>query len=78
MKFDEEEERRLFYVSITRAKDKLILTSCNNRWRFGTLTPMEISRFVGEMRLEAPAVDMTDDGADGHSSFVNAAEEEDF
>ena len=78
MKFDEEEERRLFYVSITRAKDKLILTSCNNRWRFGTLTPMEISRFVGEMRLEAPAVDMTDDGADGHFSFVNAAEEEDF
>ena len=77
-KFDEEEERRLFYVSITRAKDKLILTSCNNRWRFGTLTPMEISRFVGEMRLEAPAVDMTDDGANGHSSFVNAAEEEDF
>ena len=77
-KFDEEEERRLFYVSITRAKDKLILTSCNNRWRFGALTPMEISRFVGEMRLEAPAVDMTDDGADGYSSFVNAAEEEDF
>ena len=78
MKFDEEEERRLFYVSITRAKDKLILTSCNNRWRFGTLTPMEISRFVGEMHLEAPAVDITDDGADGHSSFVNSAEEEDF
>ena len=78
MKFDEEEERRLFYVSITRAKDKLILTSCNNRWRFGTLTPMEISRFVGEMHLETPAVDITDDGADGHSSFVNAAEEEDF
>ena len=76
MKFDEEEERRLFYVSITRAKDKLILTSCNNRWRFGTLTPMEVSRFVGEMRLEAPAIDMTDDGADGHS--VNATEEEDF
>lgn len=77
-KFDEEEERRLFYVSITRAKDKLILTSCNNRWRFGALTPMEISRFVGEMRLEAPTVDMTNDGADGRSSFVNAAEEEDF
>lgn len=53
--FDEEEERRLFYVSITRAMDKLVLTSCTQRWRFGSLTAMEPSRFVGEMGLDSSA-----------------------
>jgi DNA helicase-2/ATP-dependent DNA helicase PcrA len=40
-----EEERRLFYVSITRAKKKLFLTYANSRYRFGSLVQNEPSRF---------------------------------
>lgn len=44
-----EEERRLFYVAITRAKKRLWLTYANNRYRFGNLTQNEPSRFVDEL-----------------------------
>jgi DNA helicase-2/ATP-dependent DNA helicase PcrA len=44
-----EEERRLFYVAITRAKHKLILTYANTRYRFGQLQQNDPSRFVDEM-----------------------------
>ncbi|MEO8820866.1 MAG: UvrD-helicase domain-containing protein [Ginsengibacter sp.] len=44
-----EEERRLFYVAITRAKTRLWLTYANNRYRFGNLTQNEPSRFVDEL-----------------------------
>jgi DNA helicase II / ATP-dependent DNA helicase PcrA len=41
-----EEERRLFYVCITRAKKKLWLTYANARYRFGQLQQNEPSRFI--------------------------------
>ncbi|HEY6977989.1 MAG TPA: UvrD-helicase domain-containing protein [Chitinophagaceae bacterium] len=44
-----EEERRLFYVAITRAKTKLWLTYANNRYRFGSLVQNEPSRFISEL-----------------------------
>ncbi|MEP7107763.1 MAG: UvrD-helicase domain-containing protein [Ferruginibacter sp.] len=44
-----EEERRLFYVAITRAKTKLWLTFANARYRFGQLQQNEPSRFIDEM-----------------------------
>jgi DNA helicase-2/ATP-dependent DNA helicase PcrA len=44
-----EEERRLFYVAITRAKKKLWLTYANARYRFGQLQQNEPSRFIEEM-----------------------------
>ncbi len=44
-----EEERRLFYVAITRAKEKLWLTYANARYRFGQLVQNEPSRFIEEM-----------------------------
>ncbi|MEO8961132.1 MAG: UvrD-helicase domain-containing protein, partial [Ginsengibacter sp.] len=44
-----EEERRLFYVAITRAKSKLWLTYANTRYRFGNLTQNEPSRFIDEL-----------------------------
>jgi DNA helicase-2/ATP-dependent DNA helicase PcrA len=47
-----EEERRLFYVAITRAKHKLCLTYANSRYRFGQLTQNEPSRFIEEMPAE--------------------------
>jgi DNA helicase-2/ATP-dependent DNA helicase PcrA len=44
-----EEERRLFYVAITRAKSRLWLTYANSRYRFGSLVQNEPSRFLEEM-----------------------------
>lgn len=43
-----EEERRLFYVGITRAKDELFITSCLERRSFGRTEPMMPSRFLTE------------------------------
>lgn len=50
--FDLEEERRLFYVSMTRAKDELIITSCENRWKYGSMEECTPSRFLDEMQIE--------------------------
>jgi DNA helicase-2/ATP-dependent DNA helicase PcrA len=44
-----EEERRLFYVAVTRAKKKLYLTYANTRYRFGQLQQNDPSRFIDEM-----------------------------
>jgi DNA helicase-2/ATP-dependent DNA helicase PcrA len=44
-----EEERRLFYVAITRARKKLTLTSALTRYRFGSLQYCEESRFLCEI-----------------------------
>ena len=46
---DLEEERRLFYVAITRAKKKLHFTYALNRYRFGRLKNCEPSRFIEEV-----------------------------
>ena len=44
-----EEERRLFYVAITRAKQRLLLTYANARYRFGQLQQNDSSRFLEEI-----------------------------
>ena len=44
-----EEERRLFYVVITRAKKKLWITYANTRYKFGSLVQNEPSRFLDEI-----------------------------
>lgn len=44
-----EEERRLFYVAVTRAKEKLWVTYANSRYRFGSLIQNEPSRFIDEI-----------------------------
>ncbi len=46
---DLEEERRLFYVAITRAEVKLTITYATSRYRWGTLTNCEPSRFINEI-----------------------------
>ena len=46
---DLEEERRLFYVAITRAKQKLTLSYALSRYRFGRLKNCEPSRFIEEV-----------------------------
>ena len=49
---DLEEERRLFYVGATRAKEKLYLTSAKYRRQYGEITIGSISRFVKELDKE--------------------------
>jgi DNA helicase-2/ATP-dependent DNA helicase PcrA len=44
-----EEERRLFYVAITRAKQKIALSYAITRYRFGRLKSCEPSRFLEEI-----------------------------
>ena len=46
---DLEEERRLFYVAITRAEHKLFLSYALTRYRFGRLKNCEPSRFLEEI-----------------------------
>ena len=46
---DLEEERRLFYVAITRAMKKLYLTYSSTRYRYGVLKDCEKSRFIKEI-----------------------------
>lgn len=46
---DLEEERRLFYVAVTRAQEKLTLSYSLTRYRFGRLKQCEPSRFLQEI-----------------------------
>ncbi len=46
---DLEEERRLFYVALTRAEKKLTLSYALSRYRFGRLNSCEASRFITEI-----------------------------
>lgn len=44
-----DEERRLFYVAITRAEQLLTLSYANSRYKFGQMRYNEPSRFLGEI-----------------------------
>ncbi|WP_318640417.1 ATP-dependent helicase [Flavobacterium ardleyense] len=44
-----EEERRLFYVALTRAENQAYLTYAQSRYRWGKLTDCEPSRFIDEI-----------------------------
>jgi len=46
-----EEERRLCYVGMTRARQRLLLSSARERRAFGSLTSNEPSRFIGEVGI---------------------------
>jgi|TARA_B110000261_G_scaffold89067_1_gene101555 DNA helicase-2/ATP-dependent DNA helicase PcrA len=47
-----EEERRLFYVAITRAEKSVYLSYAQTRFKFGTITYAEPSRFITEIPLD--------------------------
>jgi len=49
---DLEEERRLFYVALTRAEHQAYLTYAQSRYRWGKLTDSEPSRFIEEIKEE--------------------------
>jgi DNA helicase-2/ATP-dependent DNA helicase PcrA len=46
-----EEERRLFYVAVTRAMQKLYMTYSLQRYRFGSMSYQMKSRFLNEIDL---------------------------
>ncbi len=72
---DLEEERRLFYVAITRAKEMLTMTYALTRYRFGRLKNCEPSRFIEEVDPQYIHVDkkfsFTELVLPGNSSFVS-------
>jgi DNA helicase-2/ATP-dependent DNA helicase PcrA len=47
-----EEERRLFYVALTRACKRVTLSYALNRYKWGTLERSSPSRFIGEIESE--------------------------
>jgi len=49
---DLEEERRLFYVALTRAEKEAYLSYALSRYRWGKLTDSEPSRFIDEINEE--------------------------
>ena len=44
-----EEERRLFYVALTRAEEKAILSYANNRYKWGVSSRSQPSRFIRDI-----------------------------
>lgn len=50
--FSEDEERRLFYVGLTRAQNHLFLTNANTRKKYGKTIKKNESRFLNEIPLE--------------------------
>lgn len=49
-----EEERRVAYVGVTRAKERLILSYAKQRFRYGQIQYNQPSRFIEDMGLEKP------------------------
>ncbi|GHV48751.1 DNA helicase [Bacteroidia bacterium] len=63
-----EEERRLFYVAITRAEENCVLTYAKNRFRNGTSNTCRPSRFLFD--LDEELLDFVGGGLHGPSSRV--------
>ena len=74
---DLEEERRLAYVAITRAKRKLYISHAVRRMMYGSTTMNTISRFVKEIPAEyVERIDSTANSHDeenGDDDFIVAA-----
>lgn len=66
---DLEEERRLFYVAITRARNLLYLSYANSRYRFGQLQQNDPSRFLDEIPDEY--LDKTLAGSSKNNHAIN-------
>jgi ATP-dependent DNA helicase Rep len=59
-----DEERRLFYVAITRAKEALVLSHAESKLRFGSRIRTTPSRFLAELPQDDLAIDGADPEAD--------------
>jgi DNA helicase-2/ATP-dependent DNA helicase PcrA len=61
-----EEERRIFYVSITRARKEIYFTSCRRRFMWGRSTVQMPSRFLREL----PAEHVEVEGRPAYAAFA--------
>lgn len=68
-----EEERRLFYVAITRAREKLFMTSCRNRRVMREVTETIPSRFLEEIPSELIELHEEDEVLDTSSALAQFA-----
>lgn len=66
-----DEERRLFYVAITRAKEFLTITYAQNRYRYGQIRTSEPSRFLEE--IDAQHFDLLGGFGSGRQAAVQQA-----
>ncbi|MDJ0365978.1 UvrD-helicase domain-containing protein [Hymenobacter sp. H14-R3] len=71
---DLEEERRLFYVAITRAEKKLTLSYATSRYQWGNLRSCEKSRFLDEIDPQYLNVKFAAGPAVGESPFQHVFE----
>lgn len=56
-----DEERRLLYVGITRAQERLMLSFCSTRLRYGDRMPCRRSSFIGEVSPDLYQYESWDD-----------------
>ncbi|MBZ5715581.1 ATP-dependent helicase [Nannocystis pusilla] len=72
---DLEEERRLFYVGITRARDRLFITRAATRLERGAQVPRKPSRFLDDLpEAEIRVHDIARDERLGHDNIASMAE----
>lgn len=71
---DLEEERRLFYVAITRAEKKLTLSYATSRYQWGNLRSCEKSRFLDEIDPQFLNVKFTAGPAEREQPFQHVFE----
>lgn len=71
-----EEERRLFYVAITRAKRFCNISYARSRFRYGTMTFSEPSQFIEE--INSSYLSVYTSKKQSHSDFLNFDSDEDF
>ncbi len=71
-----EEERRLFYVAVTRAERKLYLSFATSRFKYGSLIPCEPSRFIDE--IDAKYLDMSLASMKSKAVYQRNSNEEQF
>lgn len=67
-----EEERRLFYVALTRARKQVFLTMAMRRFQYGQLRPCEASRFMEE--IPARFLNVTHKASEGSGLFGRSSE----
>ncbi len=66
------EERRLCYVGITRAKQKLFFTCARRRWQYGITTTSTRSRFLDDLAHDLLEITRLDDYSEPGSNFNQA------
>jgi len=68
-----EEERRLFYVALTRARKQVTLTCAQTRYRFGSLQFCEDSRFLEE--IPDKFLNVSHKASEGQGTFSRRSDE---